>query len=321
MLSAIKAMTRTVRQVCNTLVTKLATVILVCLPEGTIADSVYYSAEDFSVTDDDIKLYLRIEDNPSGDVDWGSPERVRQALFDVYTLKVLSREADRGGLLSPREAAWIAFYQVALEKTKRLISAEVERQLQEVDWSAEARDYYRAHPDEFKEPATVSVRTLLLTAESRTLLEAVELASSLVPAGTSIEQFADIVIANTEDPAGGDGTISGMKKGQTVPEFEKAAFSLEKAGDISEPVVSRFGVHVIQLLDKSPETARPFEKVERNIVAMLRQQRATEFANVVRSSPFTEAPADVIVHQEQIDAFLEEVRVQHNQATLDLINP
>ena len=167
---------------------------------------------------------------------------------------------------------------------------------------------------------TVTVRALLLKTESRSLLEALQMATELVPADATVEQFMEIVIAHSEDPSGGDGLLKDVRKGQTVAEFEAAAFALGEPGDISQPVVSRFGVHVIQLLERTPESRLPFDAVEERIIVALKEKRAMEFANVVRSSPLLDPPADVVIYQEQIDLFLQSVDAQHKQVQIDLLD-
>ena len=281
---------------------------------------VFYSAADFSVTEEDLRRYLQFEKSTATVGEYGSPARVQQALTELYVLKTLARQADDQSVLDGEHAAWIAYYQVALEKVRRLIASEVEGKLGQVNWPAEAKTYYLAHSPEFVRRETVTVRALLLKTESRSLLEALEMAIGLVPDGATVEQFARIVTAHSEDPAGGDGRLESVSKGQTVPEFEAAAFALEEPGDISEPVVSRFGVHVIQLLEKTPESPLPFDAVRDRIIDALKEKRTLEFANVVRSSPLLDPPADVVIHQDHIDEFLRSVDAEHKQTQLDLLN-
>lgn len=300
-----------------------ATLLLSLWPASFVLHAegvVFYSGSDFSITEEDLRRYLQIEKSQAGTGEWGSPARVQQALSELYVLKSLARQADERDLLSDENAAWIAYYQVALEKVKRLIATEVERNLDQVDWGAEARAYYLAHGPEFVRRETVTVRALLLKTESRSLLEALQMATELVPADATVEQFMEIVIAHSEDPSGGDGLLKDVRKGQTVPEFEAAAFALGEPGDITQPVVSRFGVHVIQLLERTPESRLPFDAVEERIIVALKEKRAMEFANVVRSSPLLDPPADVVIYQEQIDLFLQSVDAQHKQVQIDLLD-
>src|SRR5205823_5461768 len=82
--------------------------------------------------------------------------------------------------------------------------------------------------------------------------------------------FASLAI-ESDDPGSKSegGKLSPFLHGQMLPEFEKVAFSL-KPGEISEPVKTRYGYHII-VVDKH-ETA-PLEDVKEDIVDQLRPQK------------------------------------------------
>ncbi len=89
-------------------------------------------------------------------------------------------------------------------------------------------------------------------------------------AGSSFEQMAkehstDINTA----PRGGE--LSWFGSGEITPEFEAAAFALEKPGDISEPVRTRYGWHIIKLIDK--REIRRFEEVKNLLAERIRDSR------------------------------------------------
>jgi parvulin-like peptidyl-prolyl isomerase len=62
------------------------------------------------------------------------------------------------------------------------------------------------------------------------------------------------------------GRIKEVKKGQMVDSFEEAAFALETPGDISEPVSTIYGVHLIRLDAKNSEGIPPFEAVRQEAI-------------------------------------------------------
>ena len=80
------------------------------------------------------------------------------------------------------------------------------------------------------------------------------------------EDFAKLAQQNSNDPgsARNGGMLNPFGVNRMVPEFEKAAFALENAGDISEPVKTQFGWHIIKLIDKKP--IAPFEDLRENIL-------------------------------------------------------
>ena len=267
---------------------------------------VFYSSPDFEITENDLKLYLGAELTTNG-VKWGSPEQVQIALSELYTLKVLGAEADRAGFLTEEEKAWIAYYEVALAGVKKLTASRVSEAMETVDWEAEAREYYIANKQEFMTREEITVRTLLLTTESRTLLEALTLATAFVDETPSIERFSQLVQEHTDDPNNKDGVIPNLRKGKTVKEFETAAFALEEVGEVSTPVVSMYGVHVIQLLDKPQRQTLEYDKVKPAVIAELKKRRANQFATFAKQEPHRTPPEDVVIHESVIEQFLQEI--------------
>ena len=56
--------------------------------------------------------------------------------------------------------------------------------------------------------------------------------------------------------------------------FTDAAFAIEKVGQITKPVKTQFGYHIIKLLEKAPEDVVPFEKVKDRITEFLAAEKA-----------------------------------------------
>jgi peptidyl-prolyl cis-trans isomerase D len=82
--------------------------------------------------------------------------------------------------------------------------------------------------------------------------------------------FEELAKKYSEDPGtktkGGD--LGWILQGQTVPEFEKAAFSLNK-GEMSGLIRTQYGFHIIKVLDKETAHTKPFEEVKDSIRAPL----------------------------------------------------
>jgi len=89
--------------------------------------------------------------------------------------------------------------------------------------------------------------------------------------------FADLAKKYSEDPgsASKGGEYDAVVHGQMVPEFDKAAFAL-KPGEISEPVKSQFGYHIIQLISHEEPRLKPFEEVKPQLAAEFQKQRSND---------------------------------------------
>ncbi|MGN4423007.1 peptidylprolyl isomerase PrsA [Bacillus cereus group sp. MYBK30-1] len=86
------------------------------------------------------------------------------------------------------------------------------------------------------------------------------------------EDFAALAKQYSEDPGSKeqDGEIAGFAPGQTVKEFEEAAYKLD-AGQVSDPVKTSYGYHIIKVTDK--KELKPFDEVKDKIRKDLEQQR------------------------------------------------
>jgi foldase protein PrsA len=136
----------------------------------------------------------------------------------------------------------------------------------------ETEAYYATHRQVYTEPQTRVVRHILVKSKS--------LADKLYAQVKHGGNFAALAKKYSVDPGsksqGGRLTIS---KGQTVPEFDQIAFAL-RTGEISKPVHSQFGWHIIQALKPTtPRQSTPFAKVKETIRQQLLQQKRTAATN------------------------------------------
>jgi peptidyl-prolyl cis-trans isomerase D len=112
-------------------------------------------------------------------------------------------------------------------------------------------------------------------------------------------RFAELAKANSQDPgsASRGGDLDFFARGTMVKPFEDAAFSMQK-GQISAPVESEFGFHILQLTDIRKPAPPAFEAVRAKLEQQLRQQQAQKqyaeaaevFSNLVYEQSDTFAP-------------------------------
>ena len=90
------------------------------------------------------------------------------------------------------------------------------------------------------------------------------------------EDFGDLAKEFSEDIGSADngGSLGAITPGAMDPAFEDAVFALESVGDVSDPVVTDFGVHLIKLDSITPESGEPFDEVKDEIVATMQQDEA-----------------------------------------------
>jgi parvulin-like peptidyl-prolyl isomerase len=92
-----------------------------------------------------------------------------------------------------------------------------------------------------------------------------------------------------------------------VPEFDQVAFALEKEGDISDPVKSPFGYHVIRLTERRAPTLRSFDEVSAAIIEDLQEEQAKE----IRAEEITRirSAEDIVANHAAIESLEESLAV------------
>ncbi len=140
---------------------------------------------------------------------------------------------------------------------------------------ADARKFYDENLEVFATPESVEARHILIKvadgADEKTVEEAHKRAMDVYgKASAKKADFKKIATEFSEGPSnekGGD--LGFVPRGQTVPEFEDAMFAL-KPGEVSKPVRTPFGWHVIQSVKKRDAGTLSFEEVQERIVAQLK---------------------------------------------------
>ncbi len=146
----------------------------------------------------------------------------------------------------------------------------------------EAKKFYDGHKDQMERPEQFKVSHILVAvkkdAPPAEREAAKKKAESLLQQAKAGADFAKLASENSDDPGskahGGD--LPWLERGQTVPEFEKAALALTKPGELSPVVETQFGYHILKLADHRAAGAVPFEEAKPRIVASLRRTAVNE---------------------------------------------
>jgi foldase protein PrsA len=134
---------------------------------------------------------------------------------------------------------------------------------------AEAKTFYAANLAQFKTPESVAASHILVATEAK----AKELRAEATTAN-----FAELAKKNSSDgSAAQGGSLGDIPRGQTVPEFEKVTFATAP-GEISQPVKTQFGWHIIYVTAKNTAKQTPFAVAKDGIIAQqLQAKRDTKF--------------------------------------------
>ncbi len=139
-----------------------------------------------------------------------------------------------------------------------------------------AKTFYEDQIKGMKPEEEVQARHILVDTEEK----AKDIADKLTKGG----DFAVLAKENSKDPGSKDdgGMLGFFGRGQMVPQFEEAVFRLKK-GEVSPPVKSQFGFHIIKLEDRRDKKLPSFDEVKDRILNSMIQQKAQEVANGLRT--------------------------------------
>lgn len=143
---------------------------------------------------------------------------------------------------------------------------------------ADAEEFYKKNQDQFKSPEKVRASHILIQvsadAKPEQVVEKQKAAQAIADRVKKGEAFDKLAEQLSEDPSAkqNKGDLDFFAADAMVPEFSKAAFAM-KTGEISDPVRSEFGYHIIKVTDRKPAETVPLEKAKPQLVAYLKQQK------------------------------------------------
>jgi peptidyl-prolyl cis-trans isomerase C len=155
-----------------------------------------------------------------------------------------------------------------------LARATVENLMKDIAVSEEEIEkFYNDNPAQFTTPEEIRVRHILVSDD---VTSSDKIASILkdLDKGVSFDALAVDQSICPSAPQGGD--LGFFGKGRMVPEFEEAAFALREPGDISDPVMSSFGWHIIKLEEKRPSSTAPYDEVKPQILQYLENEKKAQ---------------------------------------------
>ncbi|HEX5623243.1 MAG TPA: peptidyl-prolyl cis-trans isomerase [Sulfuricurvum sp.] len=203
---------------------------------------------------------------------------LRQRIIEgMIAQQLVFDDAKKNGILDSKE--YKQEFQVLMERMKMQLAAKVWEQQQfesiKVD-AKEVKAYYDANADEFVDKEKVHARHILM----KTNQDAEAVIRSLK--GLSGEKLKAEFIAQAKSKSTGPSAAKGgdlgyFTRGQMVPSFNDAAFSMREGTISSEPVQSQFGYHVIYIEDKKSAQKMSFDEVKAFIEQRLKMDKFKAF--------------------------------------------
>jgi peptidyl-prolyl cis-trans isomerase D len=166
----------------------------------------------------------------------------------------------------------------------------------------EMQAYYDQHRDDYRVPEQVKVSHILIKTplpgpdgkvDEKGVDAARKKAEDVLKQVKAGGDFAKLAEKYSEDPgsAKNGGSLGFIGRNRTVPEFEKAAFSLAK-GQTSDLVKSSYGFHIIRVEDKQDAHVKSLAEVKGEIEAKLKEQKADRATENAANALLTKARGD-----------------------------
>jgi peptidyl-prolyl cis-trans isomerase D len=162
--------------------------------------------------------------------------------------------------------------------------------------------YYDQHRDEYRVPEQVKVSHILIKTslpapgakeDEKAVADARAKAEGVLKEVKAGGDFAKLAEKYSDDPgsAKSGGELGWIGRGRTVPEFEKAAFSLGK-GQTSDLVKSSYGFHIIHVEDKQAAHLKTLAEVKGEIEEKVKQQKTARATETAANALLSHARAD-----------------------------
>lgn len=203
-----------------------------------------------------------------------TPEELRQRACT----ELLRQAAQRAGLLDAADASTADG--VISEAATRAIEALLERELNVPDPTEDAcRRHYAAHETAYRTGERARVRHILFAVTPGVDVAALRKHAEPIYLdvrchdGRASDGFAEAARKWSNCPSGEQGGDLGwLEAAECAPEFAREVFGHVEVGVLPRLVHSRFGLHVVEVLEREPGAAQPFESVRGAVAMALRQQ-------------------------------------------------
>jgi len=205
---------------------------------------------------------------------------------DKVKLQVIALNADRfRDKVTVTDADVAAYYQSHSAEYRRGEQRKIKYLLLDRDQArqkvvvppTDVQRYYNDNIQQYQTPEQVRASHILLETAGKNEADVKKRADDIAKQVKGGADFAELAKKVSEDKgsAANGGDLDYFGRGRMVPEFEQAAFSMQP-GQISDPVKSQFGYHIIKMVDKRAGSTRPLDEVRPQIQQQLAMETADQ---------------------------------------------
>jgi peptidyl-prolyl cis-trans isomerase C len=232
-------------------------------------DKIIAKVDGKAITETDMKLAEAEIGSDLGSL----PEGIKRRVLAEYLIEnqLFAQAAERqklgsGAAFDERLQYW---------RRRALRDAFFEKSVRDAVNEADAKKFYDQQVSTLKPEEEVRARHILVDSKekARELYEKIQHGAD----------FAELAKEHSKDPGSKDrgGDLGFFGRGQMIPQFEEAAFALKK-GEVSQPVETQFGWHILRVDERRQRPTPPFDAVKDRIRAAMIHQKAQEIAADLR---------------------------------------
>ncbi len=253
-------------------------IVSLALASTASAADYYATVNGEKITKEDVAVVLQ---DPRINFEKLPANAKKQVIEQIINRKLIAKDALKNGIEND------STFKNAIKKMKEDLAFQIwqKNEIEKLKFSdAEKKDFYNKNKEKFVKPGMLNARHILVKTEN----EAKEIIKQLNSASNKESKFIQLAKTKSIGPSkknGGD--LGEFNEAQMVPEFSKAAKSLNVKSYSKSPVKTQFGYHVIYLKDKKASKSLSFKEVEGNISQILignkYNKEAKELADKLRS--------------------------------------
>ena len=204
-----------------------------------------------------------------------SMERIDKLLQALLLQKALFEDARRAGLLEEAPMAALANYRATTALADEQMKRYVESRLLD-DYETQARELYLSDPERFASPQSYDFTHVLVSTDKRDEAEAMRIILDLYDRVQEGESLDALAAEYSDDQASREagGAYENHSLDRLDRNFARALAGLESPGDVTGPVRSRFGWHLIRLDRRRESEKTAWEEVREQAMELARQRHA-----------------------------------------------
>ena len=242
---------------------------MLCFFSANVFADVLVDKNDVRISNANLNVLLEIAPNKEQKKLIENKSRLIAQIEELYIKKILAQQAVKDGLdKKPINAARLLAIR---ENALFVLKLNEIKNSDKRDYTKLAKLQYKVNKPDYKVGERIDTAHILITTKERSREQALEKIKKIRKELVAGADFSVVADRESEDYSvkSNHGELGAFTREQLVKEFTEVAFEL-KVGELSEPVKTQFGYHLIKLNKKIPAGILNFDEVKKGIVVAIK---------------------------------------------------